>query len=40
VRELNAVAENDPPQNLQLHDGELDLQIPVDGLVLLEVSGK
>ncbi len=38
VRELNAVAENNSPQSLQLHDGELDLQIPVDGLVLLNVS--
>jgi xylan 1,4-beta-xylosidase len=38
VRELNAVAESNPPQNLQLHDGELDLQIPVDGLVLVNVS--
>lgn len=40
VRELNAVAENNLPQNLQLHDGELDLQIPVDGLVLLEVTAE
>jgi xylan 1,4-beta-xylosidase len=38
VRELNAVAEHNPAQNLQLHDGELELQIPVDGLVLLGVN--
>jgi xylan 1,4-beta-xylosidase len=38
VRELNAVADPNPPQNVQLHDGQLDLQIPIDGLVLLIVS--
>ena len=40
VRELNAVAESNPTQNIQLHDGELDLQIPVDGLVLIDVSSE
>ncbi|MFZ0759872.1 MAG: glycosyl hydrolase family 39, partial [Candidatus Sulfotelmatobacter sp.] len=40
VRELNRVAKTMPIQNLQLVKGSIQLQLPVDGLLLLEVPKK
>ncbi len=40
VRELNRVAEEESPQDYRLSHGALRLDVPVNGLLLLEVSTK
>jgi xylan 1,4-beta-xylosidase len=40
VRELNRVAEADSAQNLRLSKGSIELQLPVNGVLLLEVLEK
>jgi xylan 1,4-beta-xylosidase len=40
VRELNRVAAEESPQNYRLSHGAIKLELPVNGLLLLEVPGK
>ena len=40
IRELNRIADADSTENLRLSKGSIKLQVPVNGIVLLELPGK